>query len=191
VPSRSDAEKLETVMRRFDASASTEPASEGSFPNFEPHVTLASLPLDTPVSAIRACIPQDQKQINIAFRSLEIGSHYFRSVYLAVNLSPELSALHQEVHAALRIDPKTPAFPHVSLCYVTDKDAEKGLRRQFAESLRVKEESDGISLGVDDEGDESEDGMAGFRADEIWVVRCEGPVETWEVLDIIKLQGDN
>jgi len=113
-------------------------------------------------------------------------------VYLAVNLSPELFTLHQEVHAALRIDPKTPAYPHLSLCYVTDKDAEKGLRRQFAESLRVKEESDGIALGVDGERDESEDidGMAGFRADEIWVVRCEGPVETWEVLDIIKLQGD-
>lgn len=178
------------MTRRFDASA--EPTSEESFPNFEPHVTLASLPPDTPVSAIRACIPQDQEQINIAFRSLEIGSHYFRSVYIPVKLSPELSTLHQEVHAALRVHPKTPAYPHVSLCYVSDKDAEKGLRRQFAESLQVKEESDGIALGVDGGRDESEDdGMASFRANEIWIVRCEGPVETWEVLDIIELNGDN
>jgi len=176
-------------MRHFDSS--TEPASEESFPRLEPHITLASLPLDIPVSAIRACVTQDQKRINIAFRSLEIGTHYFRSVYIAVKPSPELSTLHQEVHAALRTDPKTPAYPHVSLCYVTDQDAEKGLRRQFAESLRVKEESDGIALGVDGGHDESEDGMAGFRADEIWIVRCVGPVETWEVLDIIKLHGDN
>lgn len=171
-------------MRGFDVSRLSEPASGESFPNFEPHLTLASLPLDIPVSAIRAGVPQGQKQINISFRSLEIGIHYFRSVYIAAELSPELSTLHQHVHAALQIDPKTPAYPHISLCYVTDEDAEKGLRRQFAESLGVKEESDGIALGV---GGESEDWITGLRADEIWITRCEGPVDTWEVLDIIRL----
>lgn len=167
-------------MRGFDVSRGL--ASGESFPNFEPHVTLASLPLDIPVSAIRAGVPQGQKQINISFKSLEIGTHYFRSVYIAVEPSSELSTLHQQVHAALQIDPKTPVYPHISLCYVTDEDAEKGLRRQFAESLEVKEESDGIALGG-----ESEDWMSGLRADEIWITRCEGPVETWEVLDVIRL----
>ena len=170
-------------MRGFDVGS--EPVSGESFPNFEPHVTLASLPLDIPVSAIRAGVPQCNKQINISFRSLEIGTHYFRSVYIAVEPSPELSTLHQLVHAALQINAKTPAYPHISLCYVTDADAEKGLRRQFAESLGVKEETDGIALAVG--GESPKDWMAGLRADEIWITRCEGPVETWEVLDIIKL----
>ena len=173
-------------MRGFDDGTSGE-----SFPKFEPHVTLASLPLDIPVSAILAGVPQGQKQIDISYKSLEIGTHYFRSVYIAVKLSPELSALHQHVHAALQTDPKTPAYPHLSLAYVTDKDAETRLRHQFAESLEVKEANDGIALGVGDGRDESKDWIAGFRADEIWIVRCEGPVETWKVLDIIRLHDNN
>ncbi|KAK2466829.1 hypothetical protein APHAL10511_001087 [Amanita phalloides] len=184
VPPRPDAERLKAIMGRFCSNSKS--TGSGSLPKFEPHITLAKIPAGMPLSAVRKCIPQGQIQLDVTFKSVEMGSHYFRSVYIAVDLSPELTTLHQKVHAALQTMPETPAFPHISLCYVLDMDAEKGLRHQIFRSLRLKEDNDGIALDCGG-GADYEDRMTGFKADEIWVTKCEGPVETWEVVDIIEL----
>ncbi|KAF8623586.1 hypothetical protein AX15_006352 [Amanita polypyramis BW_CC] len=184
VPPRLDAKKLKSVMTFHDTDTQS-----GSFPKFEPHITLASIPADIPISTIRECIHWAQNPPDVTFRSIEIGNHYFRSVYIAVDLSPELTALHQKIYGVLGIDPDTPAFPHVSLCYVTDEDAKNGLRIKFFEALRIRKDGDGVALRSGGCVD-SEEWIGGFKANEVWITKCEGRVESWEILDIIKL-GDS
>lgn len=104
-------------------------------------------------------------------------------------------------------EPKSPAFPHLSLYYIDEKDAEKGEReRMFGEMVRSGvvqnlsaeegqgqgKEGEGVVLdcgvGTVPEPDQNAmmrlDGIAGS---EIWIVKCEGPVEGWEVMDKILL----
>ena len=110
------------VSNSEDPSANT--LSTSSYPTFVPHVTLASIQ-ETVVSSekLRAAIPENQPPVQVNFQAIAIGSHYFRSVYIEVVLSAELLELHRIVHDRLGLEPKTPAFPHLSLCYV-DEDAE-------------------------------------------------------------------
>lgn len=167
--------------------------SESSYPRFDPHITLAALPASSeiPLSVLRASIPKSQSSLAINFKSLDIGSVYFRSVYLSVKPTAALSALHEHVHKALGLEPRTPSYPHVSLCYINDEDAEKGERAKFVELLesagRVHrdESGDGVSLDCGEPG--KKDWLAGFQAPEVWIVDCNGPVEGWKIMEKIPL----
>ncbi|KAK1236401.1 hypothetical protein PQX77_000341 [Marasmius sp. AFHP31] len=173
-----------------DAPSSGRDTEPTSYPKFDPHITLASLPssTDISISQLRDSIPKDQSPLKIHFRSVvDMGDHFFRSVYIAVNLSPELAELHRRVHDALKVEPKTPKFPHISLCYITDSDAADGERQRYREELtrRIRGGDDGnvaLNCGLDEE-----DWVSGFVASEIWIAECEGPVETWKILDKISL----
>lgn len=101
-------------------------------------------------------------------------------------------------------EPKSPAFPHLSLYYIDEKDAEKGEReRMYGEMVRS-----GVVQNLStEEGEEGEEGVVldcgvgtvpepdpdamvrldGIVGSEIWIVKCEGPVEGWEVMDKILL----
>ncbi|PFH54260.1 hypothetical protein AMATHDRAFT_53152 [Amanita thiersii Skay4041] len=107
---------------------------------------------------------------------------------MAVKLTPELETLHDQVHKSLGIDPRTPAYPHLSLCYITDKDAENGERQKFYDGLHLRKDGNGIALDCGDGGG-AEDWLSEFIIKEIWVVSCEGLVEEWKVLDIVELQS--
>ncbi|KAL0066517.1 hypothetical protein AAF712_006560 [Marasmius tenuissimus] len=189
VPSEGEMVKLERIMDiRPSSGRDTEPAS---YPKFDPHITLASLPssTDISISQLRESIPKDQRPLKVHSKSVDIGDHFFRSVYIAVNLSSELVELHRRVHDTLKVEPRTPTFPHISLCYITDSDAANGERQRYHEELqstrRICKEDDGnvaLNCGVDEE-----DWVSGFVASEIWVAECEGPVETWKILDKISL----
>jgi len=183
VPPWPDSDHLKAVMQ---SPCHRMTDNHPSFPKFEPHITIASFPVEIPLSRIREAIPTNQGQLKLSFASVEIGTHYFRSVYIAVKPSPGLAALHERIHAVLGVDRNTPAFPHISLCYVTDEDAQKGLRQEFFEGLGVRKDGDGVCLNYGD--DQNESWINGFIANEIWIMRCEGPVEGWAVLDVIKLQ---
>lgn len=83
-------------------------------------------------------------------------------------------------------------YPHSSLCYIADQDAEE--RERFYEGLvttgRVRqpsqtEEVSGVQVRVG-EGDEDV-WISGFRAAEVWFVDCEGPVDGWPVVDKMSL----
>ncbi|KAF5315929.1 hypothetical protein D9611_004796 [Ephemerocybe angulata] len=195
LPSSSDREKLRTVMRpQHDTST----LSASSYPNFEPHITLASVPNNFSLSDIRAALqtslPKGQAEpgnpnLLIKFASLVVGEHYFRSVYVAVEHSPELAALHEKFHASLGVQPRTPAFPHCSVAYVADEDAEKGERAKFERALR--------EAGKVREGYEwgkrrvallcAGEWVDGWEAAEVWLAECVGPVEGWKILDKIPL----
>jgi 2',3'-cyclic-nucleotide 3'-phosphodiesterase len=164
----------------------TNPQGLGSYPRFHPHITLASLPLsvENSLTDIEASITTLKAPLTVKFSSVEIGSHYFRSVYIAIEPTSEIMDLHGRIHEALQAVPRTPSFPHLSLCYIDDKDAAVGEREAFYETLKEKGKIEaggegGIGL---DCGLVEENWMNCFEANEIWVVRCEGPVHEWTIL---------
>ncbi|KAF9030681.1 hypothetical protein BDZ89DRAFT_1064462, partial [Hymenopellis radicata] len=113
-----------------------------SYPSFEPHITLLSLPADSTISLpeLRASIP------------LNIGDHFFRSVYIAVKQLPK---------------PRTPLFPHISLCYITDEDAALGERTSFYNALK--------DAGRMKPTQDNADWVSTFQASEVWIAECNGP----------------
>ncbi|KAL0946789.1 hypothetical protein HGRIS_012962 [Hohenbuehelia grisea] len=184
VPSRNVASKLKSLMHiRPNAQ------NEASYPEFEPHITLASLPNNSsiPLDKLRNAIPALQPRFQVDFESVNVGDHFFRSVYLAIKSSSELQLLHEHVHQALGVQPRTPAYPHVSLCYITEEDAAAGERDRYYHELevqgRIRKEGETLSLNCNDR--EHPDWISGFEVSEVWIADCTGPVKEWKVLDKI------
>ncbi|KAG7092779.1 hypothetical protein E1B28_009102 [Marasmius oreades] len=189
VPCEGDMLKLKRIM---DIRPTGKPALETiSYPKFDPHITLASLPSpsDISLSQLRESLPKNQSSLKVNFRLVDVGDHFFRSVYIAVTLTPELVEIHRCVHEALQLEPRTPLFPHISLCYITDTDAGHGERQRFRDELQAAGKLREVSRGTVelDCGVEGEDWLSGFMASEVWIVECEGPVESWRVLERITL----
>ncbi|KAF9030687.1 hypothetical protein BDZ89DRAFT_1064470 [Hymenopellis radicata] len=170
VPSRKDAEKLKHIMDIRPRSL------EASYPSFEPHITLLSLPADSTISLpeLRASIPTTP--LKISFNSVNIGDHFFRSVYIAVKPTPSSSY---------------PALPHISLCYITDEDAALGERTSFYNALkdagRMKPTQDNAGVSLNCSQGAGEDWVSTFEASEVWITECNGPVESWKILDKVSL----
>ena len=101
--------------------------------------------------------------------------------------------MHKHFHGTMEVEPRTPAFPHLSLCYIDDADAVNGERQAFYNALKdagglrtinKDGEVEGISLKC---GSNSQEWMDHFDASEVWAVLCEGPVEGWRVLQKFSL----
>lgn len=187
MPPRSTADELKKIMEiRKD-----KPHSSTTYPAFEPHITLASVHSDTPIplSTIHESVPATQRAFQVKFKSVDVGDHYFRSVYVAVHLDESLTELHRVVHEKLGVSPRTPKYPHMSLVYVNDEDAANGERNRYYEELKERNLIATGAEGVELRASASADGkwIGGFLAGEIWVTKCVGPVETWKVLDKIVL----
>ena len=165
--------------------------SPSSYLDFHPHITLASFPSSASISDLRSTIPAGNGTISMEFESIIIGSHYFRSVYVAIKHSPSLKALHEHIHAKLGVEPHTPAFPHLSLCYIDDEDARNGERERFFRNLahgtRSKTHGEGKVVWMK-YGEKGEDNaIDGFETSEVWITNCDGPVDKWTVLDKVSL----
>ncbi|KAJ3836333.1 2',3'-cyclic-nucleotide 3'-phosphodiesterase [Lentinula raphanica] len=192
VPSDEDASRLQTIMSIKPTSAT----GSASFPKFHPHITLAALP---PSSTLTLEQLQEIKKgslsndLQIPFKSVNKGDHFFRSVYIAIELTPALASLHARIHSSLDVEPRTPRFPHLSLCYITDEDDAAGEHRtrwkdqlEALGILRSTATGDGIELNCS-LGGASEFWMSSFTAYEIWFVECIGPVDSWKVLDKVRI----
>jgi len=173
-----DALKLERIMSQKTDAAK----SPSSFPRFQPHVTLATVPSSTSESVLRNAIANSQPQVPVTFQSVEVGDKYFMSVYVTAQRTSELVQLRQ--HLSQELGEKTvPPVPHLSLFYVDDSDVAE--REKIAAELRrqgrVIGSSDGRSVQLDcTEGDaRGQDLLGGFAGREIWIMLCDGPVETW------------
>ncbi|KAF7295460.1 Cyclic phosphodiesterase [Mycena indigotica] len=195
VPNETEAQKLEAIMAIRPQAGTLINTSEASYPRFDPHVTLAALPRDPEptLEGIQLALPVLSAPLNVVFDSIEIGDHYFRSVYAAVRPSPDLLALHGHIHQHLNISsPRTPKFPHLSLCYITDDHAATGERTRYYDALstrtRTVDDRVRIDCSRDKPAEEAQDWLAGLQMVEIWVVRCDGPVETWVIEKKIPLQ---
>ena len=163
--------------------------SPSSFPFFQPHVTLAS---SSDAVALRAAIPRGQPAIPVQFKSLEVGDKYFMSVYIAVHSSgTPLETLREHLRASLG-DAAVPPVAHLSLYYIdeADKEEREHTARRLKSELRILEGGRGedsvvkIACFYDDVEEEQDPELIdGFDGEEIWLVKCEGPVSSWEVME--------
>lgn len=159
------------------------PLSPISYPAILPHITLATVPLSDPgiPDVLLDAVSENKQPLRANFQSLVVGDHYFRSVFIDVQPTQELVDFQNQLLINLRrrgLEPRAPRFPHMSLCYIADQD--KSHRDRTARALRdtvVSETVDAQSISLQC-GDVT---LPGFDGAEIWVVNCEGPVETWEV----------
>jgi 2',3'-cyclic-nucleotide 3'-phosphodiesterase len=175
VPSQGMAEKLKSIMHSHPRSSSR------SYPHFYPHITLASTASSTPLNSVVSSIPGDILAIPVTFQSLKVGDNFFRSVYVSIHLSPELSALQSSIYAASSVfERKTPSFPHMSIFYIEDDEAEERTRMARGLELnglvRTGEGCVELKFGADGE----EERVHGFQGKEIWIVDCDGPVVGWD-----------
>lgn len=128
VPSDEDSAKLRIIMSMQSSTCKTR-----SYPKFHPHITLAAPPSSSHLTLeqLRESISHHLPcKIRIDFKSVNTGNHFFRSVYIAVQPSPDLVSLHKCIHTTLDLEPRTPLFPHLSLCYIADEDDAAGKERQ-------------------------------------------------------------
>lgn len=197
VPDDENAEKLQKIMqvKRGPSLVQT------TYPAFHPHITLVSPPvsLDDHLGSIEACVAKYRALTPpiCRFKSVDIGNHYYRSVYVAIQPTLELLDIHKHFHDILKIEPRTPAFPHVSLCYIDDADAENGERQVFYDILKdagnlrtIKKDGDVESVGLNCGSNTQEEWIDHFKASEIWAVLCEGPVEGWKVVHKFSLKKE-
>ena len=166
-------------------------------PSFEPHITLGTFPSTTPIDKLKDAIPPNTHPLPIHFSSVRSGDHYFRSVYVKIKLTEELSRLHAHIHDTLGLSAKTPEFPHLSLFYVSDdyaSERERMANRLTSSGCVRSSAAEAVELVVFSSQDEKDNGQGlqrvvqGFEAPEIWIVQCEGPVESWVVLDRVSLR---
>ncbi|KAG0698467.1 2',3'-cyclic-nucleotide 3'-phosphodiesterase [Suillus ampliporus] len=196
VPNATQSQLIQGVLPK---QPETRPVSSASYPEIIPHITLASSGKATQNTILRALPSPLPRPIPVEFQKLEVGDHYFRSVFISVKKTTELVALHEHIMAALdrdRASPSASAFPHMSISYIADEDGGTE-RKKAADELRAITVVEGLGAGGAETvvlrcGD-SEAGrvwLSGFEGTEVWIVRCEGPVEHWRVLQKISATPD-
>ena len=130
-----------------------------------------------------------------------VSDAYFRSVLAVIELSPETLSLHAKINENLKMrSPQSPMFPHMSIYYIDDAEAEERVRvlRELKDNGTVVQAEDGVRIHTSGgpigipTGSETRplphgDTLQGFDGVEIWVALCDGPVETWTVLEKVAL----
>jgi 2'-5' RNA ligase len=146
----------EGEARRRLAALIAELARRFAGPVFDPHVTLlAGLPGPAASVIVRAEeVMRRAKTFPVRFVGPEVGDSYFRSLYLRVEPSAELLALHGAARDAFGRTEEPPFFPHLSLRYGASP------------APAVMEE---VRLAVPD----------GFEARTVGLYSTEGEVERW------------
>jgi hypothetical protein len=143
--------------------------------------------------AIREAIPLGQSAIRVRFARVLTGDAYFLSIYTALAPSTELAQLRAALVQAAVGDvgpgPAPPAFPHLSLFYVADGEADARVRllQELEREGVVRHSADGLSVALRCTDGDGAGVLEGFTGTQIWIVDSEGPVEGWKVLDKILL----
>lgn len=197
VPSAAQSAKLSWIMHVRPPTAKM----PNSYPRFHPHITLATVPSTTPVEELVAAIPSRQSRVTVDFADVVVSDAYFRSVLAVIKSSPDISSLYTKINENLKMhNPQSPMFPHMSIYYIDDAEAEERTRvlRELEDNGTVVGTQDGVrihtsrgAMGIPT-GSETRplphsDLLQGFDGVEIWVALCNGPVETWTVLEKVEL----
>jgi hypothetical protein len=122
----------------------------------------------------------------------------WRSLVFEIFPEPEVIELKERVFAAARqlsasvsgteseLDIRAPCFPHMSIIYVSDRS---GLTQQsYLSGIQdsvVVNTPEGLIVKFGDH-----QSVDGFRPCEAWVVKCEGDVNIWEVLEKRSLNSE-
>jgi 2',3'-cyclic-nucleotide 3'-phosphodiesterase len=172
-----------------------------SYPRFHPHITLATVSSTTPVEELVAAIPSRWSQVKVVFSDVVVGDGYFRSVLTVVEPSSEVMSLHTRICENLKIrNPQSPMFPHMSIYYIDDMEAEERSRvlQELKGNGTVVKTKEGVQIhtsggpigiptGSGTRPLPHGDTLHGFDGAEVWVALCDGPVETWTVLEKVEL----
>jgi hypothetical protein len=150
-------------------------------------MTIVSIPNPGEVPSFQepfSAVLKEHEGLKLGFKSLYIGNSYFISVALALDPTPALLSFQNDIAKAFypavgMKDVGKPFFPHISL-YYGEREPEE--RERIAAFIREK--------GVDGEGGQ------GIRVDEyhdcspceLWVMKTEGKVEEWKLLETIHVQ---
>ena len=197
VPTAAQSDKLAWIMHVRPPTAKV----SSSYPRFHPHITLATVPSSTPADKLVAAIPSEQSRVKVDFADVVVSDAYFRSVLAVIKSSPEISTLYVKVNENLKIhNPQSPMFPHMSIYYIDDAEAEERSRvlQELEDNGTVVKTEDGVQIRTSrgptgiQTGSETRpvplgDELQGFDGAEIWVALCDGPVETWTVLEKVAL----
>jgi len=197
VPTAEQSAKLSWIMHTRPLTA----RMPDSYPRFHPHITLATVPSTTPVAELVVAIPSRQSRVRVDFSDVVVSDAYFRSVLAVVEPSSEISSLHTKINENLSTrNPQTPMFPHMSIYYIDDAEAEERARvlQELKDNGTVVKTKDGVQIHTSGgptgtpTGSETRplphgDTLQGFDGVEIWVALCDGPVETWTVLEKVEL----
>jgi len=197
VPTAAQSEKLTWIMHIRPPTAKM----SNSYPRFHPHITLATVPSSTPVDELVAAIPPRQSRAKVDFADVVVSDAYFRSVLAVIKSSPEILTLHTRINENLKIrNPQTPMFPHMSIYYIDDAEAEERsrvlqeledngtvVRTENGVQIHTSRGPIGIPTGSEPRPAPHGDELQGFDGVEIWVAFCDGPVETWTVLEKVEL----
>ena len=177
-----------------------------SYKKFHPHITLTTVPSTTPVEELIAAIPPNQSQVKVIFSDVVVSDTYFRSVLVTIKPSPEVMSLHSKICENLKTrNPRSPMYPHLSIYYIDDMEAEERTRvlQELKANGTVIKTKEGVEIhtsggpigtptGSSSRPPPHSDALEGFDGVEIWIVSCDGPIETWSVLEKIKLnRSDN
>ncbi|KAI0723720.1 hypothetical protein C8T65DRAFT_627177 [Cerioporus squamosus] len=179
VPNEETTKKIETAMKLRPPVTQ----SPSSFLSFQPHVTLASS--SDPV-ALRAA---SSSSLPCCTRPLQITRSRREVLHVGLHrrsFSPgsPLETLREHLRASLG-EGAVPPVAHLSLYYINDADKEEreNTARRLKSELRVLE--GGTRRRKREEQDPEL--IDGFMGEEVWMVRCEGPVPGWEVMEKIVL----
>ena len=197
VPTAEQSAKLSWIMHTRPPTAEM----PNSYPRFHPHITLATVPSTTSVKELVAAIPSRQPQVKANFSDVVVGDAYFRSVLTVVEPSPEILSLHAKINENLKIrNPQLPMFPHMSVYYIDDAEEEERVRvlQELKDNGTVVQTKDGVQIhtsggpmgvptGSEPRPPPYGDILQGFDGVEIWAALCDGPVETWTVLEKVEL----
>ncbi|KAJ7034310.1 hypothetical protein C8F04DRAFT_578734 [Mycena alexandri] len=160
--------------------------SSKSFPDFDPHITLANFSLPSPPS-LDVLLPPKLDRVFARFKSLHVGNSYLGSLSVTIEKTSDLMTLHDAIDAHLRlnnIENRGGRFPHMSLFYLDE--AVLGDRRRLPERLQrrglVTSKREGVLLNSFPDGDPPVS-LSGFDGEEIWLMDCNGPVAEWKMLD--------
>ncbi|KAG8760722.1 hypothetical protein FRC14_002218 [Serendipita sp. 396] len=176
IPSQPLKSQIQTIIN--------EVADAERAPKFEPHMTVVSIPCPSAIPPLQSSLMPVLtrfESLRLAFKSLFVGTSYFISVALLLHPTPALVEFQRDIVRALSQElggepSDKPFLPHISLYYgnISSED-----RERIASAIRDKgllDNDAGLTIG----------GVSSNLPDELWVVKTEGPVESWEVIEMIQ-----
>ena len=173
-------------------------SSKKSSPLFQPHITLLSLAPSHLDNYRTALPPQLPSAIPVQYEAVQAGSTYFQSILIKINYSSSDSNVLRKVYedtlkwtAETGIGRDTSFIkggadgsvmleynPHLSLFYGDLGTSEK-------QELIADMQKQGHV--VPEDGKVTVAGKNGFDVKEVWIVRTEGPIDDWKILEKITL----
>lgn len=119
-------------------------------------------------------VAKEHASLAVQFESVILGQTFFQSVMIRIKREVGLESFRQKVVHALDVRADT-WFPHLSLYY---GDSQAIREKILPEIHQLTGSGEAVCLV---------EGIAGWLGGSLWIVRTEGPVDSWKVLETIDI----